>query len=388
MNIPLALLNLLHQKVRTLVAVGGVAFAIILLFMQLGFYGSAEASATVFLENLDFDILLTSPDYLDISRPGTFPRSRVYQALAVDGVADGAPLYLNFNFWRIKASGPGKTGGKRRNIMVVGFNLADRDFIKDQVFRAAGLADLDALKVPDTVLMDTRTRSYFGPRGPGVETDLGWTRATVVGEFTIGTGFGSDGMVLTSDQTFSRLFGNLPLDRVNLGLLRLRPGARADAVAEAIRARFPDEEVRVRTRAQMEEHEKDYWLNKTSVGIIFTLGVAVALLVGTVFVYQVISSDITNRFGEFATLKAMGYPQKYLSGVVLRQAVLLAVLGYAPGLLLSLALYYWGRAEAHLLLDMTWARALSVLALAVGMCGLSGLLAIQKVKSADPADLF
>src|SRR6516225_7826194 len=113
MNIPLALLNLLHQKVRTLVAVGGVAFAIILLFMQLGFYGSAEASATVFLENLDFDILLTSPDYLDISRPGTFPRSRVYQALAVDGVADGAPLYLNFNFWRIKAGGPGKTGGRR-----------------------------------------------------------------------------------------------------------------------------------------------------------------------------------------------------------------------------------------------------------------------------------
>jgi putative ABC transport system permease protein len=102
MNIPLALLNLLHQKVRTAVAVGGVTFAIVLLFMQLAFLNSAERSATVFFENLHFDLILTGPAYMEATRAGGFPRSRVYQALAVPGVKRAAPLYVESNLWRIQ----------------------------------------------------------------------------------------------------------------------------------------------------------------------------------------------------------------------------------------------------------------------------------------------
>src|SRR5205823_3165774 len=114
----------------------------------------------------------------------------------------------------------------------------------------------------------------------------------------------------------------------------------------------------------------------------------VALLVGTVFVYQVISSDITQRFAEYATLKALGYGNRYLAGVVLQQAVLYGVLGYVPGFALTLILYQWGSAATTLPIAMNAERALVVLALAVGMCAVSGLFAVKKVRTADPADLF
>ena len=118
------------------------------------------------------------------------------------------------------------------------------------------------------------------------------------------------------------------------------------------------------------------------------IGVLVALMVGTVFVYQVISSDITQRFAEYATLKAMGYGSGYLASVVLQQAVLYGVLGYVPGFALTLVLYEWGSAATTLPITMDWQRALIVLMLSVLMCVVSGFFAVKKVRTADPADLF
>jgi putative ABC transport system permease protein len=383
MRVPLTFLNLLHQRLRTTVAIAGVAFSIILVFMQLGFYGSAEATATLFLNKLDFDLVLFSTDYLDINRPGSFPRERLYQCQAFPGVVSVAPLWVNSNLWRIVNDQDTSQTGLRRGIMVVGFRLGD------PVFRLPELPEmLDLLKVPGNVLIDTRTRDYFGDRDVGLETDLGLMRVTIVGTFTIGTGYGSDGMLLVSGRTFSKLYGNMPLERISLGLIRLAPGADAEAVADALRYDLPSDEVRVLTRQAMIEHEMDFWLNKTSVGKIFFIGVVVALVVGIVFVYQVLSSDITTRFPEYATLKAMGYDNRYLSQLVLEQALVYAVLGYFPGLACSIFLYGLGSAWANLPIGMTWSRAFVVLLLALGMCTLSGLLALRKVKAADPADLF
>ncbi len=129
-------------------------------------------------------------------------------------------------------------------------------------------------------------------------------------------------------------------------------------------------------------------MHRTSVGVIFQMGVFVACIVGVIFVYQVIATDITDHFAQYATLRAIGYSPGYLSGVVLRQALALAVLGYVPGLLVALALYALGREEANLLMSMTWQRAVGVLLLSIAMCSFSGLLALRKVKAADPAELF
>jgi putative ABC transport system permease protein len=389
MRTPLVILNLLHQRVRTVVAIAGVAFAVLLVFMQLGFYGSAATSATSLYSMLDYDLLLVSSNYLNVNRAHTFPASRLYQALDHEDVAAVAPLYVSGQTWRIKDS-----PHYRRSIIVVGFDL-DEPVFKERVFSREPAAEcLAALRAPDTVLMDTSTRAYFGKRRPGTETELAGHRVQVVGRVTIGTGYGGDGLVLTSDRTYARLYGSGSLEHVTLGLIRLKPAARprAHEVKESLARHLynaePRDEVRVMTRAEAERGEQAYWMGRTSVGIIFQLGVAVALLVGIIFVYQVIATDIANHFAEYATLKAMGYSHGYLRKVVLGQALVLSVLGYLPALLVAFGLYALGQRLASIPLVMTWTRAVGVLALSVAMCSVSGILALQKVKSADPADLF
>jgi putative ABC transport system permease protein len=386
MKIPLTILNLLHQKLRTIIALAGVAFSTILIFMQLGFYGSAAVTATVFIDKLDADLVLLSPDYLDINRPGTLARSRMIQARSITGVKSVVPLYVAGNLWRIVDVDDGQPGfmnGRRRGIMVVGFNPEDDPFLLPELRGQHKL-----IKVPGQVLIDTQTRAYFKQRNVGLATDLGVTQVRIAGEFTIGSGYGADGIVLMSDDTFSLVFGGASPGQVSLGLIKLEAGvSQADTVA-SLQSLFQGTGMRVVTRTALEDKERNYWLDKTAVGKIFTIGVFVALMVGIVFVYQVISTDITQRFTEYATLKAMGYGNSYLAKAVVWQAVLYGVLGYVPGLALSIVLYEWGGSAAALPLSMTWPRAAIVLALSILMCAVSGLFAVSKVGSADPADLF
>lgn len=386
MHTPLALLNLLHQKARTLVAMAGVSFAIILIFLQLGFRGTAEATAMVLYDRLaaDFDVMIISAKYRDMSAAESFPRQRLYQARDVEGVADAAPLYLSFQLWRNPES------GIRRIIFIIGFRPGDK------VFR--GLPELDdpkivaALQRPETALIDRKCHPDFGlvdgalPRDHR-HTEIGGQRVDIVGYFSMGTGFASDGSVIVGDETFSHLMGGLPLDRVNLGLIRLKPGANPDDVCRRLRQTLP-EDVLVLSRADLETRERAYWLNGKSIGILFTCGVLVALLVGVIFVYQIISTDIANHLPEYATLKAMGYSAGYLSRVVLQQATILGVLSYFPGLAVALMLYAVTRAYARVPIEMPVGRAVMVFVLAVSMCAVSGMLSLRKLRAADPADLF
>jgi putative ABC transport system permease protein len=369
------------------VAILGVAFAILLVFMQLGFYGSAEMAATTLYDALDFDLVLQSRNYLNSTRPRTFPLYRLSQAREHPDVESIAPVYIDWQAWHIA-----QPNGNRRAILVAAFNLDDRVF-KEDIFDHHAEESLRALRMPNTVLMDTKTFDYFGPRKVGIETELNHTRIKIVGEFTIGTGYGFDGLILTSDYSYAQISG-ASLDHPSLGLIRLKPEARGrpEAVKKYLTDRlyptYPPDEVRILTREDADGHERDYWVKRTSVGVIFLMGVLVACMVGVIFVYQVIATDISDHFAEYATLKAIGYSWGYLSGVVLRQAVALAVLGYLPGYLAALALYALGRESHHLLLYMNYRRAIGVLLLSMAMCSVSGLLALRKVKAADPADLF
>ena len=151
-----------------------------------------------------------------------------------------------------------------------------------------------------------------------------------MGNFKLGTGFSADGAVICSDLTFSHLMAQRRLGTLSLGLVKLRPGADPDRVAAELTALLP-EDVNVYTRPQINAQDRHHWIMKTSVGVIFGLGVILAVLVGVAIVYQVLSSDIDNRLAEYATLKAMGFSPSYLSWTVLQQAFMLAVGGFIPG---------------------------------------------------------
>lgn len=380
MRTPLAWLNLLHDKTRTLVATAGVAFAVVLVLMQLGFLNSVRATATQIYDQLRFDILLVSPQYNYISKAGMFPQTRLYQANSVEGVAQARPLYLDFNFWLNNA--PSEPNPVRRGIFIIAFPLEDRPF---RIPQLAG--DLTALKKQGHVFMDVFSRKQFGQWRNNPYLEVGGRKIEVVGQFAMGTGFGADGDIVVSDRTFIDLVPHRKLSDVSLGLVTVTPGSDPGVVADRLRRKLPPD-VDVYTREQIIARERERWVKRTSVGVIFTLGVAVGFIVGTAIVYQVLSSDITNHMAEYATLKAMGYSAWRLARVVLVQALILAVAGFVPGWLISRFLYWLTGEGAHIPMRLGMGLSLSILLASIAMCALSAVASLRKVNAADPADLF
>jgi putative ABC transport system permease protein len=246
-----------------------------------------------------------------------------------------------------------------------------------------------ALSRAGTILLDRTSRPEFGTpdeRRPGNTTEMNSTVVEIVGEFEIGTGFDYNGMLLTSEETFQTLTGR-PGSEVSFGLVKLAPGTDPEQVRQAVQDAVGPT-VRVLTREQLNDLEIGYWVKQTSVGQFFGLGVLVALVVGVIFVYQMMAGEIRSRMSAFATAKAMGYTNRYVDGVVLSKALLLALMGFVPGLVLALVFYKLTHEVASIPIGMTLARAAGVLGLTFLMCMCSGLLAVRKAHAADPADLF
>ena len=390
----LALTNLLHQRGRTAVSVIGAAFAVVLVFMQLGFLGAVHNTATLLYDKLQFDLLVTSSEYIDLARPGQLDRARLAQARAATG-GEVLPLSLGTGLWRNPTADPAR-GGRRWGITVLGLDPGTLD----RVFQPPGdagifddeaeLAEKKALLARlDTVLLDRKSRPDFGDPGdmpPGTRTELNRRGVELAGYFRAGTGFSYSGLLLASEETFGQYVPKPP-SKVTFGLVQLPAGTDVDAAAAQVRRALPGD-CRVFTRRQIAEYEREYWVNRTAVGQFFYFGVLLALTVGGIFIYQMMVADIKKHLPEYATLKAMGYPFGFLFAVVVSQALVLAVGGYAIGLVASFGLYEVTKAAARLPIWMTADRMATVFALTVGMCVGSGLLAVGKVRKAEPADLF
>jgi putative ABC transport system permease protein len=380
MKIPLAWLNLVHEKTRLLVAIAGVAFAVILVFMNLGFLGALEKTASMIYDQMNAEIYLTSPQALELTSGKPFPIERIYQAAGIEGVEHTMPLYMGYLQWRnpeTKAS---------RAIFVYAFNP------KDTVFRMSELQTPEhqaALRRPHTVLIDRFSRPEYGPRTTGLTTEAKRRQVIIGGEFALGGGFAADSTILMSDQNFRRYFDPFPLEKIHMGLIKLKDGTDPDLVAEKLRRILP-KDVQVMTYAQIIERDRSYWINTTSTGFMFSLGVFIAFIVGIVIVYQILYTDISNHLRQYATLKAMGYRNHFLFILVIQEAIILAVLGFIPGFAISLGLYdlTLKATSGTLPISMTVDRLIFVLVLTLCMCVASALVSVKRAITADPANVF
>ena len=375
---PLAVLNLLHERTRLLVAIAGVAFAVLLIFMNLGFQGALLKTTVTFYDQLQADIFLTSPQSLEISTTKEFPRTRLYQAAGVAGVERVMPLYLESLLWRNPET------RLSRAMFVFGVNPQDPVFAMPELQTAAART---ILVQPDTVLIDRLSRADFGPQTVGLETEASRRRVIIGGQYTLGSGFAADGTLIMSDQNFVRFFTPRSFDQINLGLIQTSEGANVPAIAATLRQQLPAD-VQVMTRRDIIQNDLLYWLENTAIGFIFTLGVIVSFIVGTVIVYQILYTDIRDHLKEYATLKAMGYSGRYLFVVVLQEALILAVAGYIPGFIAAFGLYRLTFQATNLPMVMTLNRLILVLILTVIMCSLSGLISVRRAVTADPAEVF
>jgi putative ABC transport system permease protein len=377
MTTPLAWKNIVHARVRALGALCGISFAVLLVFMQLGFYDSARDGATLIYGALDFDLVLLSPQYSNNTRPGTFPRSRLEQIRAVPGVGHVTPLWLGLGDWRNPQT------RHAWDMLLVGIETGDHPF------REFSLNDqLALLAQPGSALIDRRSRPEFGhDLDPGTVAEINGRRVELRGGFKIGTSYFAGSTTLLSRQTFARVVPGYTSDRLNLGLVKLAPGASPEAVRQSIAALVAPESV-VYTRAGLIAREQHYWLNTKPVGIMFTSGVIVAVVIGAFVLYQVLASEVQNRLRDYATLKALGYGDTSVYGVVLRQGLLLAGLGFLPACGLAAALYYQIHTRLFLPVEMEWRRTLVVLGLTGLMAVFATFFAVRKLRAADPADLF
>jgi putative ABC transport system permease protein len=377
-RIPLAWLNLLHERTRLLVAISGVAFAVLLMFMNLGFQGALLQTTITFYEQFDADIFLTSPQSLEISTTKAFPRTRLNQVAGVEGVSRVMPLYLDYLLWRNPET------RVSRAMFVFGINPEDPVFLMPELQNPNTKT---ILQQPNTVLIDRLSRKEFGAQTTGLETEADRRRVTIGGQYTLGGGFAADGTLIMSDQNFLRFFSPRPLNQVNLGLVQLQPGSDREQVARQMRALIPPD-VMVMTRDEILQNDLSFWLETTAIGFIFSLGVIVSFIVGIVIVYQILYTDIRDHLKEYATLKAMGYSGWYLFGVVLQEALILAVTGYIPGLFVTLGMYRLTLKATNLPIYMTPNRAVFVFLLTLLMCSLSGFISVRRAVIADPADVF
>jgi putative ABC transport system permease protein len=380
--LPLAWLQLSKEKLRLLVAVAGVAFAVILIFMQLGFRNALFDSSTRLHEALAGELFLVSPQFDFVAQPKSFSRRRLFQALAFPGVEAVRPLYLGLALWKNPDT------GKSRTIFAVGVDPSDNAVSLPGVNEQLGL-----IRKRDVVLYDRAGRPEFGSvaapvdAGQPFSTEVNNRKVTVGGLFEMGTSFGVDGTVLTSESNFLRLFPARERGVIDIGVISLQAGADPVATRDALRAAFPND-VQVLTRGEYIRREQVYWDTSTPIGYVFTFGVIMGLVVGAIIVYQILFADVSDHLAEYATLKAMGYPNTYLFGVVFQEAIILAVLGYLPGMVISLGLYRLTADATKLPMQMTVPLAVAVVLLAVIMCCVSGAIALRKIRSADPAEIF
>jgi putative ABC transport system permease protein len=382
-KIPLAWLQIKWEKTRLAVALAGIAFADILMFMQLGFRDSLYYSNVRFHNSLQGDIVLISPQSSALLSLKPFSQRRLYRALDLPAVQSVHPIYLDYTSWKNPVT------GIPRNLLVVGINPVHKNILK-----IPGLQEnLDKIKMPDIVLFDQSSRQEYGPiateflQGKNVTAEVQRRLIKVGGLFTLGASFGADGNLITSDINFLRIFPNRQQGLINIGLIKIKPRADVETVVKDLRNYLPLD-VKVLTKQEFIDKERHFWASGTAIGFIFTLGTIMGFIVGTVIVYQILYTEVADHLVEYATLKAIGYPHKYFLIVIFQEALILAFLGYLPGFAFALFLYQKAREATLLPVFMSFERAIQVLILTIFMCFISGAIAIRKLRAAEPADIF
>ena len=376
---------LTYQKGRTALAVGGIFVAILLIFVQLGFFIAVPQGGLLIYNHMRFDLLVTSNRYVYQSESGTFAPARLDRVRADPAVAQASALYIGNAKWQDpQTQGPG--GGKRVDATVIGFEPGSDVFSVPDI-----LAQSRLLKQPDTVLVDSQTRSIFGPLDTGRIIDLGGHKVTIAGRYTLGTGFLGLAVALASEETFFRIFGTgprpRPRDTVNLGLVTLKPGADPDTVARGLRAVLPAD-TKVFTRDELAANEVAFWTTKTGTGLIFGSGLVVAFVVGIMILYQTLATQITRQLPQFAMLKAIGHTNRLLEGIVLIEAMLVMLAAFLPAVGVALWVYALIRAQTLLPVMMSPMQLAGVFAVGVFMSGISALLSLVRLRRADPAEIF
>lgn len=381
-RLPIGWLQLLHNKTRLAAAVAGIAFANILVFVQLGIMFALNTTILLPYTLFDAEIIISSADANTLTDGSNVPRQRSFEAMSIPGVASTLPLFIGNVDWT-------RDDGNVTNLQVLAVDPSNGAYVTPEIRNK-----IANLRLIDTALIDRKTRgadtgrlSLISPDEPLIFETRGRT-LTVPGTITIGGGFTSDGYLMTSDQTFLRLFSSRIAGAPNHILLKTKPGFDVDTIVEELRVLLPEDKVKVRTMADAAKADQRYQTTERPTGLIFGFGVVMGVIVGLVIVYQLLSTDVADHLKEYATFKAMGYGQSFFMGIIFEEALILAIFGFVPGFIIASILYQLLNSATGLPVMMDAARPIAVFLGTIASCSISGAIATRRLASADPADLF
>ena len=381
--VPLAWLNLTHNPRQTALSVAGIAFAVLLMFMETGFRNAMFDSQLELIDRLDADVFLISRAKSTLMFQEPFARHRLEQARAAPGVQWAEPVYIEHDaaLWK------NARDGSLHDIRAVAFEPERCVFNDVEICRQAA-----ALTVLDSVLFDRQSKAFFGPRTTGTVTELSERTVRIVGTFALGTDFSHDGSVVMSADTFFQIFPDRRAaerapGRVELGVIKLLAGTDPQPAATRLRQMLPPD-VEVLTKQEYHDKENAFLDASTPIGYVFNLGTIMGFFVGAIICYQILFTDITNQLPQFATLRAIGYADRTVALIVLQQAIALSAISFAPGLIASRILYALIATLTGLPLEMSLMRGAWVLCLTTSMCVMSGAMAVRKALALAPADLY
>jgi putative ABC transport system permease protein len=393
MRTPLAWKNLTSSWSKCILAASGVGFAVVLMFMQIGFRNALIDSNVQLLTLFDLEranCIAVSRARFSISTEQRFSRILLDKIAAVPEVSMIGVVQVERGTARLRVE-----RSPARPIRVIAVDPAAIDLFRDrQLADQLRLADAN-----DACLVDRESKSFYG-FAKGVaqlrrqRMELNDKRLRAADFFRLGTDFANDGSLLMTTRKHAEYFPwrwetRVPGDSIDIALLQVAvpPGQSLSGMAERIRNLAP-EQIEVSTTEEFISREKEFWNQATPIGRIFFIGTLMGLVVGAIICYQIQFTDISDHMAEFATLKAMGYSENYFWRFILTQSVVLACLGFLPGLAVSFALYELLAHFSGLVMMLTVPRILLVWSLTLLMCGVSGALAIRKLFRSDPANLF
>ncbi len=415
--VPLALCNLTHDRVRFALFALGITFAVILMSVQMGIRNALIDSNCKLVDKLKADIILVHPHRVSLFYREGVSRRRMSQAMTVAGVSSVHPLYIDYQLTLLThtgAAGPPNENSTRkpsRSIRVLGLDPAaelislpglESGSPQWTKLRIRGTALFDRLAKPDP---ERSGQSVYGPVPAGnlwnktVATEINGKALTLVGGFELGSDFAADGTLIMSEETFldlirTQVYPQNPTATADLGLIQVIATDSATVVRDRLRAALnaqpsnPDRDLEILTKAEFRQREAEFWLSMTPIGFAFNIGIGLAFLVGSVICYQILAGDVADHLGEYATLRAIGYPNRYLSSVVMQEALILAIAGFLPGMLVTAITFQVMAAMTGLPFEFTLQRVGWVAASTVAMCVGSGLLALRKAQTVDPANVF
>lgn len=381
-RLPIGWLQLLHNKTRLAAAVAGIAFANVLVFVQLGIMFALNTTILLPYTLFEADIIISSADANTLTDGSNVPRQRGFEALSVPGIVSALPLFIGNVDWI-------RDDGNTTNIQVLAIDPSQGAYVIPEIRNK--IANLQLI---DTALIDRMTRgadterlSLISPDNPLMFEARGHT-LTAPGTISIGGGFASDGYMMTSDQTFLRLFNSRIAGAPNHVLLKTNPGFDVHTLVRELRLVLPEDKLKVRALSDAAEADQRYQTTERPTGLIFGFGVVMGVIVGLVIVYQLLSTDVADHLKEYATFKAMGYSQSFFMGIIFEEALILAIFGFVPGFIIASILYQILNSATGLPVMMDAARPIAVFLGTIASCSISGAIATRRLASADPAELF